>query len=43
MHKSAVVRQAIEEAGRRVCFLPIYALDFNPIERAFSKLKLLLR
>jgi transposase len=42
-HKGAAVRQAIEAAGARVLFLPPYSPDFNPIERAFAKLKALLR
>jgi hypothetical protein len=33
----------IEAAGARMLFLPPYSLDFNPIEQAFSKLKVLLR
>ena len=42
-HKIAGVREAIEQAGARVLFLPPYTPDFNPIEMAFSKLKALLR
>lgn len=33
----------IEAAGARMLFLPPYSPDFNPIEKAFSKLKALLR
>jgi transposase len=43
VHKSARARKLIESTGCRVCFLPAYSPDFNPIELAFSKLKQLLR
>lgn len=33
----------IEAAGATMMFLPPYSPDFNPIEKAFSKLKALLR
>jgi transposase len=42
-HKSHLVREAIEAAGAKLLFLPPYSPDFNPIEKAFSKLKALLR
>jgi transposase len=42
-HKGKVVRDAIRAAGARLLFLPPYSPDFNPIEKAFSKLKALLR
>jgi transposase len=42
-HKSQVVRNLIEAAGAELLFLPPYSPDFNPIEKAFSKLKALLR
>jgi transposase len=42
-HKSDAVRQAIEAVGANVRFLPPYSLDFNPIEKAFAKLKALSR
>jgi transposase len=42
-HKSDQVRKAIEAAGATIRFLPPYSPDFNPIEKAFSKLKALLR
>jgi transposase len=42
-HKVAGVRQAIEDAGARLLYLPPYSPDFNPIEMAFSKLKALIR
>ena len=38
-HKVAGVRQAIENAGAKLLYLPPYSPDFNPIEMAFSKLK----
>lgn len=38
-HKVAGVRQAIENAGASLLYLPPYSPDFNPIEMAFSKLK----
>lgn len=39
-HKGASVRKAIEEAGATLLYLPPYS---HPIEKAFSKLKALLR
>lgn len=42
-HKVQGVRQAIEQAGARVLYLPPYSPDFNPIEQVFAKLKALLR
>lgn len=42
-HKPNAVRMAIEAAGARLCFLPPYSPDFNPIENAFSRLKAILR
>jgi transposase len=42
-HKSHEVREAIEAAGAPLQFLPPYSPEFNPIERAFAKLKALLR
>lgn len=42
-HKSAAVRDLIEAAGATLRFLPPYSPDFNPIEKAFAKLKALLR
>ena len=38
-HKAPAVRVAIEAAGARLLFLPPYSPDFNPIEKAFAKLK----
>ena len=42
-HKRASVREAIEAVGARLLFLPPYSPDFNPIEKAFSRLKAMLR
>lgn len=42
-HKVAGVRAAIEARGATLLFLPAYSPDLNPIERAFAKLKALLR
>jgi transposase len=42
-HKRAGVRAAIEAAGCRLLYLPPYRPDLSPIERAFAKLKALLR
>jgi len=42
-HKSRTARMWIEAAGCQVVCLPPYSPDFNPIERAFSKLKTFLR
>jgi len=42
-HKGNAVETAINAAGARLLYLPPYSPDFNPIEKAFSKLKALLR
>lgn len=42
-HKRPAAREMIEAAGASMMFLPPYSPDFNPIEKAFSKLKALLR
>lgn len=42
-HKGAVIRAMIEAAGASLLYLPPYSPDFNPIEKAFSKLKAHLR
>ena len=42
-HKSVSVREAIEQVGAHLVYLPPYSPDLNPIELAFSKLKWLLR
>jgi len=43
VHKTARVRQLIEDKGCQLRFLPAYSPDFSPIEEAFSKLKTGLR
>lgn len=43
IHKSARVREMIEECGCQLWFLPTYSPDFNPIEQAWSKLKAFLK
>jgi transposase len=42
-HKRASVLAMIEDAGAALRFLPPYSPDFNPIEKAFSRLKAMLR
>ncbi len=44
-HKRPAAREMIDidAAGATMMFLPPYSPDFNPIEKAFSKLKSLLR
>ena len=42
-HKRVSVRERIEAAGATLRFLPPYSPNFNPIEKAFSKLKAMLR
>lgn len=42
-HKGPRVRALIQAAGAELLFLPPYSPDFNPIEKAFAKLKALLR
>ena len=42
-HKIKGVQESIEEAKARLVYLPPYSPDFNPIEKAFSKLKAILR
>jgi transposase len=42
-HKVADVRQSIEKAGAQLLYLPPYSPDLNPIEKAWAKLKQLLR
>lgn len=42
-HKGPSVKSMIEAAGSTVLYLPPYSPDFNPIEKAFAKLKALLR
>jgi len=42
-HKGAGVREAIEQAGAQVLYLPPYSPDLSPIEPCWSKLKTALR
>jgi len=42
-HKVEGVRERIEATGARLIYLPPYSPDFNPIEKAWSKIKQLLR
>jgi transposase len=42
-HKVHGVRERIEDAGASVLYLPAYSPDLNPIEKAWAKLKQLLR
>ena len=42
-HKGQEIRDRIELAGAEVLYLPPYSPDMNPIEKAWSKLKQLLR
>ena len=42
-HKVNGVRERIEAAGAQLLYLPPYSPDLNPIEKAWSKLKLLLQ
>ncbi len=42
-HKVKGVKEAIEESGASVLYLPPYSPDFNPVEMMWSKMKALLR
>lgn len=42
-HKVEGVRQRIEAVGAQLLYLPPYSPDFNPIEKAWSKIKERLR
>jgi len=42
-HKVAGVRERIEAAGADLLYLPPYSPDLNPIEKAWAKLKQILR
>jgi transposase len=42
-HKVAGVREHIEACGAEVLYLPPYSPDLNPIEKAWAKIKQLLR
>ena len=39
IHNVAGIREAVEEHGARLLFLPSYSPDFNPIELAFSTIQ----
>jgi len=42
-HKAPAVCERIEKAGAELLYLPPYSPDLNPIEKAWAKLKQLLR
>ena len=42
-HRSRKVRELIEQRGCQLIYLPSYSPDYNPIEEAFAKVKVLLR
>jgi len=42
-HKVVGVREEIGAKGAKVTYLPSYFLDFNPIEKFFSKIKSVLQ
>lgn len=42
-HKVSGVRERIEKTGAELLYLPPYSPDLNPIEKAWAKLKQLLR
>ena len=42
-HKVKGVKEAIQQAGAQLLYLPPYSPDFNPIEMMWSKLKAVLR
>jgi transposase len=42
-HKVTGVKEAIEEVGASVLYLPPYSPDLNPIEKCWSKIKTYLR
>lgn len=42
-HKAEGVRECIEKQGAELLYLPAYSPDLNPIEKAWAKLKQLLR
>ncbi len=42
-HKSPTVKEAIQETGAKLIYLPPYSPDFNPIENMWSKIKTILR
>ncbi|MBW4640567.1 MAG: transposase [Gloeocapsa sp. UFS-A4-WI-NPMV-4B04] len=43
VHHAYEVREAIERAGAKLVFLPLYSPDLSPIELCWSKFKQLLR
>lgn len=43
VHKAPEVREAIAATGAELLYLPPYSPDLNPIEKAWAKLKQLLR
>jgi transposase len=43
IHTSKLTRDAIDELGINVFYLPPYSPDLNPIELSWSKMKALLR
>ena len=38
-HESKLIKEAIEEAGCKLIFLPPYSPDLNPIEKFWANLK----
>lgn len=42
VHKMRRVRELIESCGCQLVFLPPYSPDYNPIEEAFSKTKMIM-
>jgi transposase len=42
-HKGERIKELIEERGCELIYLPPYSPDFNPIEEAFAKIKVVLR
>jgi transposase len=42
-HKAAGIREAIEQTGAQLLYLPPYSPDLSPIERCWAKLKTYLR
>lgn len=42
-HKTAAVLHSIRNAGAQVMFLPPYSPEYNPIEKAWSKMKAMMR
>ena len=42
-HKASGIREAIEQIGARLLYLPPYSPDLSPIERCWAKLKTYLR